>query len=405
MPALRAMRHRDFRWLWLGAFFSFTGSQIQNVAQQDLIIKSTGSPFMLSMVSFSIMLPVSLFGPFLGVVADMYDKRKVLIACMLVSAIGPIVLGTTMSVKSHAYWMFLLVGFVAGFVQCVEVPTRQSVVRAVVDESDLAAAIPAQASTFNLAKILGPAVAGPLVLRFGPASCFWLNGISFFALAFAAFVIKADLRPVERRVEPVRDLVAEGFLYTLRSPDLRTLFLMESATSVFGAFYLAQMSAIVYQQLKSNEAGLATAFAIGGVGALLGLFTTASLSAKPFKPTLIRVSMSVMAVSTFLLGLTRSTLPAFALLLVMGVCMIMQFNTTNTLFQLIAPPALRGRVISMHMWAISGVAPLGVLLFGQVSEVWGTHVSLMTGGACLVAVAAWGWRASRNIKEPVFGAA
>lgn len=385
----------------MGAFFSFTGSVVQNVAQQDLVFDMTGSRAQLAMVSFSMMVPVSLLGPVLGVVADMYDKRKLLIYCMLVSAIGPFLLGLATSGHFVKYWMFLAVAAVSGVVQCIEVPTRQSIVRSVVDTKDLAAAIPAQASTFNLARVVGPAIALVMILAAGPASCFWFNAVSYFALALSAVAIKTDLRPLSRRVEPIRDLVAEGFLYTFRHKGLRTLFLMESATSVFGTFYMSQMSAIAKEHLAAGKAGLSSAFAAVGIGAMIGLITTASLSNKQLKPLLVRVAMACLAVCTLLLAFVRIPAAAYLVMGVMGACTIIQFNTTNTLFQLMSPENLRGRVISMHMWAISGLAPIGVFVFGYVSEWYGISTALATGGALLAMSFVWSLTQQKHIVEPI----
>lgn len=400
LPAFRALKYRDFRLLWVGAFLSFTGSVVQNVAQQDMVFDLTGSRAQLAMVSFSMMVPVSLFGPVLGVVADMYDKRKLLVGCMLASAVGPFLLGWAASMHAAPYWMFLAVAAVSGFVQCIEVPTRQSIVRSVVDTKDLAAAIPAQASTFNLARVIGPAVALVIILSLGPAFCFWFNALSYFALALAALSIKTDLTPPARRIEPIRDLVAEGFLYTFRHNGLRTLFIMEAATSILGTFYMSQMSAIAKEHLGAGKAGLSWAFASVGIGAMLGLITTASLSHKPLKPLLVRSAMACLAVCTILLAFVRHPAAAYPLMATMGACTIIQFNTTNTLFQLISPDNLRGRVISMHMWAISGLAPIGVFVFGYVSEWFGISAALTCGGTLLAFAFLWSLTRQKHVVEP-----
>ncbi len=400
MPALRALAYSDFRWLWFGAFFSFSGSQIQAVAQQIMVLDMTHSPAKLALVSFAMMVPISLFSPILGVGADMFDKRKLLILCMIVSAVGPLFLGVVGYLGHIQYWMFLAVASVLGFVQCVEVPTRQSIVRAVVSDRDLPSAVPMQASTFNLARIVGPQIGGLLALNFGAATCFIVNGISFFALAISALAIKTDLRPQTVKLEPIRDLVMEGFRFTFRNPGLRTLFILESATGVFGTFVMSQLSAIARHHLGLGVRGTTFSFTAIGVGALCGLILTGSLSAKPLKTLVVRFAMTGMALAVFVLGLVNQEWLAYCLFGCIGAFSIMQFNTTNTLFQLMSPPALRGRVISMHVWAIAGVAPLGVLAFGYISEWFGIRQSLMTGGLILAIFSAWGWFQSRSLTEP-----
>lgn len=400
MPAFRALRYRDFRLLWVGAFLSFTGSAVQTVVQGYLVFQITGDSAKLAMVTFVAMLPVSIFGPVLGVISDMYDKRWILIACMVISAIGPCFLGVAAYGHFLAYWHFLVVSAVAGFVTCIEVPTRQSIVRSVVSEEDLAAAIPAQASTFNMARVIGPVLGSTLAASFGAPVCFIANGLSFFALAASALLIKSDLRPLVKRVEPVRDLVLEGLRYTFRNRSIRTLFLLEASTAVFASFYVAVLPAITTKQLGLGQMGLGVASSFVGIGALAGLITTASLSQKPYKTFMVRISMLLMALCTTSLAFVHLPVVAYPLLAMMGACTIIQFNTTNTLFQLLSPPGLRGRVISMHMWAISGIAPIGVFAFGVLAQNHGLPVALALGGVILLLCWVWGWTQRKSIIEP-----
>ncbi len=401
-PALRALHYRDFRLLWVGSFFSFTGSMVQNVAQGYLVYDLTRSEQKLALVSFAMSLPVSFFGPFGGFVADLFDRRWALVAAMAASALGPIWLAYATWSGRLEYWHFLAAAVLMGFVQCVELPVRQSIVRAVVSPQDLSAAIPAQASTFNLARIVGPVIGGLLAAAFGAAVCFVVNAASYIALAVAPFLMKADLRPPPRRKEPVMDVILEGMRYTFREPSLRLLFWMEAATSVFGTFYIALMPAIAKSRLGLDQAGLGVALSCIGCGALAGLVLVASMSQRPYKALFAHSAMTVMALGLGSLALVRSTALAFLLLGLVGMATIVQFNQTNLLFQLIAPEALKGRVLSMHVWAISGLAPIGTLLFGGVAEAQGLQAALGSGAVCLLVASLWAWRHWGTVKEPVF---
>lgn len=386
--------------MWLGAFLSFTGSMIQNVAQGYFVYQLTGDPAKLAMVTFFMMVPVSVFGPILGVLPDMFDKRRILVVCMSVSAIGPLFLAAATWQGFAQYWHFIVVALVAGFVQCIEVPTRQSIIRSLVTPEDLPSAIPAQAATFNMARLIGPAIGGLLSVRFGESVCFLINGLSFSALALSVLSVRTDLRPLSARVEPIRDLILEGVRYTLQDRSLRLLFILESATSVFGAFYLALNPAIAKNLLGLDQAGLGLMMSFIGIGSLLGLVSIASVGHRQIKRNIVLVAMTTVGLAVFLLGFASSPWMAFPLMSLLGAAMISQFNTTNTLFQIMSPPALRGRVISMHMWAISGIAPLGVFVFGLVAKWHGLRASLWIGGGILVLIAVWGWTQIGRIKEP-----
>lgn len=403
LSAFRALTYRDFRVLWVGAFVSFTGSMVQNVAQGYLVYELTGDAAKLAFVMFCAMLPISFVGPFAGFVADLFDKRKVLIWCMVLSSIGPLFLAWGTAAGRVAYWHFIASALWIGLVQCVEVPTRQGIVRQVVDEKDLAAAIPAQASTFNLARIVGPALGGFLAATVGPAWCFLINGLSFSAMALAAAKLKTKLHNPPERREPVKDLLFEGLRFTFRTTSHRTLFLLETGTSVFGTSYLALMPAIAKTKLGLDQRGLGAAMSCVGIGALIGLIVLASLSARPFKTLLVRLAMAMMTLGLFGLAATSSPWVAFPILSVLGACTIVQFNSTNTLFQLLTPEKLRGRVLSMHLWAIGGMAPIGVLASGWIAREAGLSFALACGAAALALTTTVGWMAASKVPEPVFG--
>ncbi len=405
LPALRAIRHRDFRLLWTGATLSFTGTQIQAVAQGYLVYQLTGDKAMLALVWFANSVPVSFLGPILGVFADVLDKRKVLVVSMIVMAAGAAFLGFASYFGFLQFWHIIAVALVNGLVMTIETPARQSIVREVVPEEDFAAAVPTMAMTFNLARAAGPAIGGLLAAWLGPAACFWINAVSFSGLVFSALAIRADLSPKFREPQPIRDLLTEGMLYTWREGSLRVLFILESVTSFFGVFYLALMPAIAKDVFHFDAVGLGLAMSSVGIGALAGLFTLASISHKPYKALMIRIAMTTFAVSMVLLGFVRTPALAFVLFGLLGASTIVQFNTTNTLFQLIAPERLRGRVLSMHMWAIAGVSPFGTLLFGWIAGQTSLPVAFWIGGAAVGvgAVASWGLRT--HVTEPELYAA
>jgi MFS family permease len=303
------------------------------------------------------------------------------------------------------YWHIIAAALVNGLLMTIETPARQSIVREVVPATDLAAAIPSMGMTFNLARIVGPAIGGLLVFYLGTESCFWINAVSYGALIVAALAIKTDLSAREREPQPVRDLLAEGMLYTLRERSLRTLFFLECVTSVFGVWYMALMPAIAKDVLGLDEKGLGVGMSCIGIGAISALIMLASLSQRRYKALLVRIAMSVFSLA--LLGLSFVTVPWIAFILVgcLGAAMMTQFNTTNTLFQLISPARLRGRVLSMHMWAISGATPFGIILFGWVSREASLQVAFWSGAAAVGLGAVASWRLSTHVTEPELHAA
>lgn len=399
IPALRALRHSDFRWLWIGALLSFTGSQIQNVAQGFYVYQITGDKQKLALVAFCLFIPMSFLAPVAGVVADIVHRRTIIVVAMLVNAATALFIAIAYSMGSLEYWHLLVVAVITGVMQSVEAPARQSIVRLVVPAEDFASAIPAQALTFNLARVAGPAIGGFLADQFGPGACFYINAASFLGLIAAAFAIKTDLSPAEREPQPIWDLLTEGTRYTFKNSALRTLFIMEATTS-FCAFYISQMPAIADSMLKVDAQGLGYLYTAVGVGAITGLVTLSAISHLPYKPLICRVAMVLVGVSMVAFAFVTNIYVALPILALLGFGTMLQFNTTNTLFQLMSPPHLRGRVIAMHLWALAGLAPGGILVFGIVAERLSLPIAFWSAGALLMVAAIWAYVVRGNVYEP-----
>ncbi len=387
IPSLRAFAHRDFRLLWTGAFLSFIGSWVQNVAQGWLVYDLTRDPQKLALVSMLGMLPVTFIGPFAGVFADRLNKRIVLVITQAIFATSAGTLALLTYFGHVQYWHILTCAMVVGLAGAVEVPTRQSIVSRVVPAKDLSAAVPLNALTFNLARVMGPAVGGFLLAQFGPGACYGINSISFFALIFAGLAIRADLRSTQDRGQPMLDLMFEGMRYTMRDKRLKTLFLMECSISLFALFYLSLMPAVARDVLGLGKQGLGLAMTMVGIGAIGALIMVLNLTHKPIKGLLVKISMFGLGTALMILAFSRTEFPAFFALAMAGFFAIIQFNTTNTLFQLLSPERLRGRVLSMHIWALSGVGPIGIYFFGWLAKRASIPIALGT-GATLVLISA-----------------
>ncbi len=403
----RVLSYHDFRLLWIGAFLSFTGSWVQNVAQGYFVYQMTGDESKLGFVSFCSSVPVFVFGFVAGSLADAFNKRTVLIIAQAIFAAGALFLAVATQFKFVQYWQIVTVSLLLGLVACVEMPTRQSVVSRVVPPEDLGAAVPVNAMTFNVARIFGPAFGGLLLAHFGVAMCYLLNGISFIALIWAAMAIKADLGSRNREPQPIRDLITEGFLYTMRDRRLRTLFLLETVTAGFGLAYLPLLPAFVHQVMgilneEAAKKTLGNVFTSVGVGAMSGLLLVTQYGESHRKAGIIRGSMWTLGFGLIMLSFSHSPWLVFPTLAVIGAAGVAQLNTTNALFQLMSPERLRGRVLAMHIWALNGFSPFGVLFFGWLANktridhhltisgnlvelpTFGVSLSMQIGGFCVL---------------------
>jgi MFS family permease len=396
---MRAFRHRDFRLLWGGAFLSFTGSWIQSVAQAWLVFEITGSEAMLGLVLFCSQIPVSLIGPAAGLLPDFWDRRWLLVGCQLTFAAGSLYLAAALYFDFLHYTHIIVVATILGTVGAIEMPTRQSIISRVVPPEDLPSAVPLNALTFNVARVIGPSIGMLLYGFFGPQVCYLVNGCSFSFMIFAVLAIRSNLRVEKGESQPIGDLLMEGMLYTFRDMRLRTLFILEACVSTFGLFYLALMPVIAIEilGLGTKESGLAMTTV--GVGTIVSLLLVANISHRPIKGLIVRLAMTVFALGLLGLAFSPSRWVAFPLLAIVGFCAVAQFNTTNTLFQLLSPERLRGRVIAMHVWALTGLSPVGTLAFSWFAEKAGLRTALLAGGICVMFGAIWGWSRKISLEQ------
>lgn len=413
---MRAFQHRDFRYLWFGAFLSFVGSWVQNFGERWLVEELTGNVAKLSFIAFCGSAPVAVLGPFVGALADAFDKKVVLNIAQILFAAGALFLGAVCILQVVQYWELVAVALLFGVVGAFEGPTRQSVVGRVVPPEDLAQAVPLNAMTFNVARLIGPMFAAIIIAIFartlgpkvGSGICYTLNGLSYLALIWAVLAIRSNLKPQARKVQPVGDLIVEGMMYTFRDLRFRTLFIMEVIASACGMFYIAVMPAFTKEILHLGPIGFGAAYTVVGAGAISGLLMLTMLADRPVKSFMVRVGMFALGLSIFLMGFSNTWWESFPLFAVIGASVIVQFNTTNTLFQLLSPDRLRGRVLAMHQWAIGGLGPFGTLFFGWFAEttktphkvsvgstfislpVGGLPLALKVGGTCILLGAIWG---------------
>jgi MFS family permease len=390
-PQLAPFGVRDFRILWLGAFLSFTGTWVQNVAQGWYVQSLTNDASKTAMVSVAMSLPVAFFGPIMGAVADKYDKRIALIVSQVVYALGALTLAGLVHFGLAQFWHFITVAFILGCASTVEMPIRQSMVGRVVPREMIGSAVPINAITFNGARILGPIIGGQLLVHFGAKTCYLVNSFSYFAIILSVLAVKADLSASDGGQPVTKDLIMEGMLFTLRDEVLKRLFFLEIILSSFGLAYIPLIPAYAQRVMKLQEAQYSAIHTSVGIGAILGLATTIWLSGKPYKGRIVLTAMTIAGLALFCLSLVRYLPLCYLCFGFIGFAMIMQLNTTNTLFQLLSPDRLRGRVLAMHFWALSGISPIGIFIFGKIGENVSIPAAFMSGGIAVMIGAGWGW--------------
>jgi len=373
------MQYPVFRRYWIGAFLSFVGSWVQNVAQSWLVYELTHSEFLLGLVGFVQGLPMLLFAPIGGAISDRWNRRTILLITQSLFALSALMLAILTYTGLIRYEFILGLVLLNGLVLSVDLPTRQSLVAHLVDKRDLANGIALNAAAFHTARILGPALGGLLLEWVGPAPCFLLNSISFSAILLALLTIRvqpmADGAPPAGLLQSLR----EGVQFIVARRGLLALWLNVIVLSLFGLSYLVLLPVFAAEVLKIGKAGLGQLYTFAGIGSLMGLLLVARLSGEIPRGVLVLVAAHGFAWSVIGFSQAHHPMLAHLLLTLAGMFGVMQLVSTNAALQTAAPDHLRGRVVSLHTWAINGPAPFAALLIGKLAQMLGAPTAVLIG--------------------------
>jgi MFS family permease len=396
---LRALNHREFRLYLSGQVLSQVGTWMQSVAQSWLVLQLTGSPLRLGLITTLQFTPMLLFSVLSGAVADRVPKRQLLLTTQSILACQALALGALVWSGRIEYWHVAILASVLGLVNALGNPARQSFVSELVPRQDVVNAVALSSAGFNSARIVGPAVAGLLIARFGIAPAFLINGLSF--LFVIAAPSRIDVRGEARgpRATTVLDEVREGVVYALQTPRIRLALGVLLVVSVFVFNFNVYVPLLARNVLHQGADGFGFLMAAVGVGAVSGALTLGVLAtARPSLP--LTFTAAAIACSGILgLAAVRAFSVAVPALFLVGFFAIVVTASCNTTLQLSAPDALRGRVMSLYTLVFGGSVPLGAFLVGFISEHWGVPAAFLTmGGTGLAAMGALvlGWRLRRD---------
>jgi MFS family permease len=385
----RALRHRDFRLLWAGQLVSLSGTWMQSVAQGWLVLRITDSVFYLGLVGFCSYLPVMLLALVGGVAADRLPRRKALLWTQAAAMALALVLAGLTWFDLVRVWHVALLALGLGTVSAFDIPIRQSFLQELVGRDDLQNAIALNSMAFNSARLAGPSLAGLVVAVWGEAVCFLLNALSFSAVLGSLFLMRTESAvPVRQEGRSWAGGIREVLAYARRTPQVRVILTLVALSSVFGMPYSILMPAFARDVLGGGSRELGFLMGSSGLGAIVGAFLLAGRRSTRHAGRIVAVSMAVFGMSLVALSASRSFALSLAILVVAGAGMIVQMATSNTFLQLLAPPSLRGRIVSLYMMSFIGMAPLGSLLSGVVARALGTPWTVGLGGAVLVVSAA-----------------
>jgi MFS family permease len=382
----RALRHRNYRLFFSGQLVSLVGTWMQGIAESWLVYRLTGSAALLGVAGFASQIPVLFLATIGGSVADRYNRHRILIVTQTASMILPLTLAALVFSGRVQVWHVFALAASLGVVNAFDVPARQSFVVEMVGKEDLVNAIALNSSIVNAARAIGPAVAGVLIAAVGEGWCFLLNGISYVAVIAGLLMMKLPPRLSTGR-PPTAALAhaTHGFRYVRQTMPVRDLLLMVALISFAGMPYSTLMPIFAEEILHGGARGLGLLMASAGVGSLCGALTLASRSTVRGLGRVVGASALVFGVALTLFAMSRVYWLSAVLLFVVGMSMITQAASTNTLIQSMVPDSVRGRVMAIYAMSFMGMAPIGALMEGWIAEHIGAPYTVMIGGVVCVA--------------------
>lgn len=376
---LRALNHRDFRLFWSGQLVSLVGRWMQAVALSWLVLELTDSPLRLGIVNSLQFAPLLLLSFPAGVLADRLAKRRLLVltqAGLMAAAFALAALSWSGRVR---YWQVVALAAAIGVANALDMPTRQSFVIEMVGRDDLLNAVALNSAVFNAARIVGPAVGGVLIARYGTAIAFLLNAVTYVPVILALLGMEAGSAPGAAS-RSLRAEIAEGVRYAAGSPLTSLVLSLVLAVSVFVINHNVLVPLLAREVLGAEVRGFGFLMAAVGVGALAAAVGVAQFG-RPRPPLRLLVTAAAVAAGGVLaLAGVREFWLAAALLFVAGAGQIVFLASCSTTLQITTPDTLRGRVMSLYTLVFAGISPVGALVVGAVAEAFGTPAACAAGG-------------------------
>ncbi|MCY7366455.1 MAG: MFS transporter [Frankiaceae bacterium] len=376
----RSLRNRNYRLFASGQVISLSGTWGQRVAQDWLVLELSGnSGIALGITTGLQFLPVLLFGLYGGVLADRYDKRRLLLGAQAAMGVLALVLAVLDLTGSVQLWHVYALAFGLGLASVVDTPVRQAFVSEMVGPDDLPNAVSLNSATFNSARIVGPAVAGIAIAAVGTGWVFAANALSYVAvLAGLQAMRTADLQPV-KKLARAKGQLREGLAYVRARPDLLVPMVLVFMVGTFGLNFQITLALVVKEVFGRGAGAYGLLSAFLAVGSLVGALASARRRGPPRQRTLF-AAVLVFGLLEVLVGLAPSYEVMALLLVPTGVAVLTFTTTANSIIQLGSAPEVRGRVMALYILVFLGGTPAGAPLIGALAEAFGPRSSIVVGG-------------------------
>ena len=376
-----ALRHRNFRLFFGGQCISLIGTWMQRIAQAWLVLQITNSPFLLGVVGALQWAPVLLLSLPAGVIADRVNKRNLIVVTQTLQMLQALALGLLILTHAVRFWHVAALAVMLGASQAFDMPTRQAFIFEMVEGADMMNAVALNSTIVNVARLIGPAIAGIAIGWVGMAWAFLGNGLSFIPVIGALLLMKVQRVRIVRAEAGIVEHLREGVAYLLGVPVSLRAIIVLAVESVFAMNFTLLTSVYAKDVLHMQATEFGLLMSAQGAGALVGAITVASFAYLGPRPAFLFAGAICLALANIALAAVHHFAAAALVLGIGGASLVTVTATVNTTLQLNAPDRLRGRVMSVYSLVMGGLTPVGALVSGTLAQVWGATGAFGVGGA------------------------
>ncbi|MCJ8209286.1 MFS transporter [Mucilaginibacter sp. RS28] len=399
----RSLQYPNFRLYFIGQSLSLIGTWMERIAINWVVYSISHSALMLGVVNFSGQLPTLLLSPYGGAMSDRHNRYRILLTTQIAAMIQASIMATLILSKVYSLPAIMCLSVVLGIINAFDTPARQSLmIRLIDDKSDLQNAIALNSSMVNVARLIGPAVAGILLVTVGSGICFLLNAISFLAVIACLLLMKLKPETRPAATDTVWQGLKSGFEYLKQARDIKLIILLMAFTSFFTMTYTTLLPIFAKDIFKGNAGTYSLLNSLSGLGALAGAVYMAGLkSTKNLRHTVVYACM-LFSASIAAVALCSKLWVALIFICFSGLGMMTQIAGTNTFIQTTVDNRMRGRVISFYVMAFMGMQPLGSFVVGLAAHhISARHVLLIEGLCGFVAAIVFGLCLKRSAAQQI----
>ena len=384
--AWRALKHRNFKLFVSGQSISLIGTWMTRLATSWLVYRLTGSALLLGVVGFSGQIFTFLLAPFAGVWVERLDRRKLLVWTQTLAALQSLTLAGLTLARIVTIHEIIALAALQGLINAFDMPGRQAfLVQMVENKQDLGNAIALNSSIVNLARLVGPALAGLVIAWIGEGYCFLIDGISYVAVIVSLLMMQVKPLDVRRATASMLTQMKEGWSFVSTFKPIRTILLLFAVVSLMGMPFMVLLPIFAGEVLHGGPHTLGFLTGASGVGALASAVSLAVRKSVRGLTTMIQLAAAMFGVGLILFGFSTVLWLSMLLMLVVGFGMMQGLAASNTVIQTLVPEDKRGRVMSYYTMAFVGMAPFGSLIAGVLAHRFGApHTVMMTGSVCVL---------------------